>query len=124
MSLARKTLFVTGASRGLGAALARGLAARGARLLLVGRHAVPLEQVAKATKAQALVADVGRPEAALAIAAAAVTTEKAKTCDILSAKGIRHRLTLDLLPVADRRKRGEKLVDFGEDDIITAVAVL
>jgi DNA gyrase subunit A len=58
------------------------------------------------------------------VAAATVATEKTKTCDILSAKGLRHRLTLDLLPQADRRKRGEKLVDFGEDDIITAVAAL
>src|SRR5262245_33783876 len=47
------------------------------------------------------------------VTAATVATEKTKTCDILSAKGLRHRLTLDLLPQADRRKRGEKLVDFG-----------
>jgi DNA gyrase subunit A len=58
------------------------------------------------------------------VAAAAVTTEKTKVCDILSAKGIRHRLALETLPAADRRKRGEKLVDFGEDDVITAVVAL
>jgi DNA gyrase subunit A len=57
------------------------------------------------------------------VATAAAAGEQATACDVLSAKGIRHRLSLEALPVADRRKRGEKLVDFGEDDVITAIAV-
>lgn len=40
------TAFVTGASRGIGAALAAGLAARGARLVLSARRLGPLEAVA------------------------------------------------------------------------------
>jgi hypothetical protein len=37
---------------------------------------------------------------------------------------LRHRLALDSVPVADRRKRGEKLVDFGDDDAISGVVTL
>ena len=58
------------------------------------------------------------------VAIAAVASESAKHCDVLSAKGLRHRLALNSLPQADRRKRGEKLVDFGPDDVIFGVATL
>jgi NAD(P)-dependent dehydrogenase (short-subunit alcohol dehydrogenase family) len=71
MNLENTRMVLTGASRGLGAALARGLAARGARLLLVARNAEALGGVAKATGAHALAVDVGDPGAALAIAGAA-----------------------------------------------------
>ncbi|MCQ3978427.1 MAG: DNA gyrase subunit A [Anaerolineae bacterium] len=58
------------------------------------------------------------------VAAAAIAAGGAQACDVLSAKGLRHRLPLADLPVADRRKRGEKLVDFGEDDVMMGVVTL
>ncbi|MBE7473051.1 MAG: DNA topoisomerase 4 subunit A [Anaerolineales bacterium] len=58
------------------------------------------------------------------VAAATIASGQAKAGDVLSAKGLRHRLALDTIPLADRRKRGEKLVDFGDDDTITGVVAL
>ncbi len=58
------------------------------------------------------------------VAAAAVVPGQAKAADVLSAKGLRHRLALTSVPETDRRKRGEKLVDFGDDDTITGVIAL
>lgn len=71
MDLEGTRIVITGASRGLGAALAKGLAAKGSRLLLVARDMNTLAPVAAAAKAHAFAADVGEPEAAVAIAAAA-----------------------------------------------------
>ncbi|GIK42642.1 MAG: DNA gyrase subunit A [Chloroflexota bacterium] len=58
------------------------------------------------------------------VATAAVAAGQAKICDVLSAKGLRHRLEIDNIPVTDRRKRGEKLVDFGADDAIIGLVGL
>jgi DNA gyrase subunit A len=57
------------------------------------------------------------------VAAAAVTTNGAMHCDVLSGKGLRWRIALNKLPAAGRRKRGEQVVDFGKDDVIGAVAL-
>lgn len=70
------TALITGASRGLGAALARELGRRGARLALVAREEAPLEAVAREIReaggeAHAIPADVGDKRAVYAIAGAA-----------------------------------------------------
>ena len=69
-------VLVTGASPGLGAALAQELAGRGARVVLVARHAAALQEVvagirARGGEAHALPADVGEKEAIYPLAGAA-----------------------------------------------------
>lgn len=69
-------VLVTGASRGLGAALARELARRGARVVLVARGSRELEAVAAGIGAEgglahALAADIGDPTAIYPLAGAA-----------------------------------------------------
>jgi short-subunit dehydrogenase len=55
MELAGKAAWVTGASSGIGEALAKGLAARGANVVLSGRRVEELERVAKAAGGTTLV---------------------------------------------------------------------
>lgn len=76
MQLEGKAALITGASRGLGAALARRLADRGARLVLVARGQEALEQVAaeirkEGAEAHALTADLGDKGAIHPLAGAA-----------------------------------------------------
>lgn len=73
MSLRGKGAVVTGASRGIGAAVARALGRDGARLLLVARTPGPLEELARTlmeagTEAHALPCDVTDPEAVRTLA--------------------------------------------------------
>ncbi|GAA1954874.1 SDR family NAD(P)-dependent oxidoreductase [Agromyces allii] len=58
--MTERTIVITGASDGIGAALARRLAERGDRLLLVGRSAEKLALVAEPLGAEAFVADFER----------------------------------------------------------------
>ncbi len=55
-----KTILITGASDGIGAASARQLAARGHRLLITGRSKEKIDAVARETGATAFVADYAR----------------------------------------------------------------
>ncbi|MBS0560465.1 MAG: 3-oxoacyl-[acyl-carrier-protein] reductase [Proteobacteria bacterium] len=68
-----KTALVTGASGGIGAAIARALHAQGAAVVLSGTRAGVLEELAVALGERAFVcpADLGQPEAADALIAAA-----------------------------------------------------
>jgi uncharacterized protein len=59
VNLGGRTALVTGASGGLGQAIARGLAARGARLVLTGRRVEALEPLAAELGGRALPCDLG-----------------------------------------------------------------
>jgi NAD(P)-dependent dehydrogenase (short-subunit alcohol dehydrogenase family) len=64
-----QVVVITGASAGIGAALATELSGRGARLALLARRREPLEAVARATGGEAIVCDVTRrPEVQAALA--------------------------------------------------------
>jgi NAD(P)-dependent dehydrogenase (short-subunit alcohol dehydrogenase family) len=76
MEIQGRSALITGGSRGLGAALGRALAARGARVVLVARGGEELERVVAAIRAEGgeahgFVADVGAKEDVHRIAGAA-----------------------------------------------------
>ena len=63
MNLAGRTVLLTGATGGLGGAIARALAARGANVILSGRRAEQLEALASEIRGRAVAADLAEPEA-------------------------------------------------------------
>ena len=76
MDLRNRGILLTGASRGLGAALAKELARKGARLALVARDEAALQRVVRSIEAEggeahAIAADVGAKEDVYAIAGTA-----------------------------------------------------
>lgn len=63
MKLQGRTALVTGATGGLGEAIARALAARGARLVLTGRRQEVLEPLSRELGARTVVCDLADPDA-------------------------------------------------------------
>lgn len=63
MNLTGRRVLLTGATGGLGQAVARALAARGAQLLISGRRAAVLEPLASELGARALSCDLADPDA-------------------------------------------------------------
>lgn len=72
MRLAGLVVLVTGGGTGIGAAVARRFAEEGAFLVVTGRRAEPLEEIARETGALALAGDVADEEHVAEVIAAAV----------------------------------------------------
>lgn len=87
--LEHRTIVVTGAARGLGAAVARELARRGAHLALIGHEKTELEAVAAAlpTRTLAIEADI-TDEAALEEAAALIRRQLGHPSAVVANAGI------------------------------------
>jgi short-subunit dehydrogenase len=77
MRLSGAVVLVTGASSGIGAAIAREMAAAGARLLIAGRNWARLTDLAAETGAIALEADLAVPGGPATLAAAAMRASAA-----------------------------------------------
>ena len=65
MNLDGARVLLTGATGGLGQAIARALAARGRSLVLTGRRAEVLEPLARETGGRVVVSDLADPDASL-----------------------------------------------------------
>lgn len=98
LELNGKTVVVTGASGGLGGAIARAFAAEGARVFALGRNRAALDALATQTGATAIACDVSLAED---ITAAAAEVEAAGGADILvNCAGIPGVGALETLDVA------------------------
>lgn len=100
-SLQGKTMIVTGASRGIGLAIAEAAAARGAKLVIVGRDAARLQAVANRIGAVAVAGSV--EEGAVIEAACAAALAPSGRIDILinNAGGPPPDAPLAAMPMAD-----------------------
>ena len=78
MKLAGRTAFVTGGGRGIGEAIARALAAEGARVFVMSRTAAELERVVAAIRGEGGEADFAEAD----VADAAQATRAVRRCDV------------------------------------------
>jgi NAD(P)-dependent dehydrogenase (short-subunit alcohol dehydrogenase family) len=99
-----QVIAVTGASKGLGLAIATSLVARGARVALLARNAAPLHAAAATlgSSAMALVADV-RSRAAVQAALAQVVARWGRLDGLVNNVGFQFARRLELMPEQEVR---------------------
>lgn len=105
MTYKNKIVLLSGASSGIGEALALALGQRGAKLVLVARRKELLKNVAKRSQAECLIlpADLSKPQAARQVVAKAL--KKFKRLDILiNNAGMLQKDSVEALP-AERLRR-------------------
>ncbi len=100
--LTGRIVLVTGSSRGLGAALARGLARAGAQIVLNGRDAATLETArvaleATGARARAVAFDVTDPSS-VAAGVARIEDEIGPIAILVNNAGVQHRAALEDFP--------------------------
>jgi NAD(P)-dependent dehydrogenase (short-subunit alcohol dehydrogenase family) len=104
-SVAGQVVLVSGASRGIGRALAEGFARRGAAVVITGRERAALEQTARAIcppggTVEALVCDVADP-AAIHRLVEAVLGRLGRIDTLLNVAGVNRRMPAERLTEAD-----------------------
>lgn len=100
MSLAGRTLVVTGGSRGIGRSVAELAAGRGARVVVVGRDEIALAEVARRTRGSFVVADLRRSDAARQVVSQ-VLADHGGIDGVVCAAGVGYRGAFAEMP-ADR----------------------
>ncbi|MEJ0068953.1 MAG: SDR family oxidoreductase [Pseudomonadota bacterium] len=104
-SLKDRVILVTGASRGLGLGMARCMAQAGGHVIINGRHAASLEEVAGKLRAEGLSADIAPfdvgDEKAMVDGVAAVVRQHGRLDVMVSNAGIQHRVPLNEFATAD-----------------------
>ena len=104
-SVAGQVVLVSGASRGIGRALAAGFAARGAQVIITGREAATLEQAASElstseTRVRPLVCDVAEPDS-IAELMEKVAAEFPRVDTLLNVAGVNKRKRVETFTVEE-----------------------
>lgn len=99
-SVAGQIALVSGASRGIGRALAHGFARRGATVVVTGREKETLERTAKEIGARAVVCDVSDPKAIDRLVET-VLKDHGRVDTLLNVAGVNRRMRAEKLTEAD-----------------------
>jgi short-subunit dehydrogenase len=128
VTLADRTVLLTGATGGLGAEMARALTAQGASLVLTGRRADALEAIAAETGGRPVLADLAEPGAAEALVREAGRVDVLIANAALPASGLITSFSVEEIdralmvnlrtPMILGRLLGEAMADRGEGHLV------